>query len=364
MLSDTGGGHRAVSKAVAAALEDRGATTTLVDLFALEDGKRLADRFTRMYGPVIRFQPALYGLAYHATNSRWLFERINKTIEGPYIERAKTLIQTEKPDVIVCVHALVIRAMMAALASLGLTIPVVTVIPDLVTAHRSWVVDGVTVYTAPTEEAADLLYGYGVSREHITVTGLPANAAFQNNIDVATTRRSFGLAADRLTVLIAGGGEGAGNLPQIIQAIDDVGLPIQLMVVCGRNAAALKHLQAHRPKTPAVLFGFVDFMATLVACADVVVTKGGPQSIVEALAAGKPVLVTGVLPGQDPGTDEYIERHGAGYRAHSLNRLVGILGRLVNAPKERESLGRAAKELAKTDAAQRVASVILDSIRE
>ena len=66
-MSDTGGGHRAVSTAIQGALRrlyGDAVESTIVDVFAL--GRRsLVDSSTRLYSPMLRHAPWLYGLVYH-----------------------------------------------------------------------------------------------------------------------------------------------------------------------------------------------------------------------------------------------------------------------------------------------------------
>ncbi|MCS7003236.1 MAG: glycosyltransferase, partial [Dehalococcoidia bacterium] len=139
---------------------------------------------------------------------------------------------------------------------------------------------------------------------------------------------------------------------------DEAALPLQLIVVCGRNERARRRLSATPLQTPTRVFGFVTNMPDLVSAADVVVTKGGPQSIMECLTAGRPVIVTDVLPGQERGNDRYVERHGAGYAARKPDRIIGHLQRLATDPIERARVADGARRLGQPHAADAVAQVI------
>ncbi|MCS6801920.1 MAG: glycosyltransferase [Chloroflexota bacterium] len=361
MMSDTGGGHRAVCRALVEAFEaiDPAIDAPIVDLFALGKRRRFVDRLIHSYGTVIRAAPWLYGLAYHLTNRPALFERIATANEAVLVRRGRVLLRRYQPDVIVSVHALVIRPMVKAAQAEGVATPMVVVIPDLVRFHCSWVRGEVERYTAPTPEGADLLVTYGVPRDRIVLTGIPVGRAFATPSDPRQLRVALGLDPTRLTVLVIGGGEGTGNLPALVNVIDQAGLPIQLLVVTGRNQRAKAAIDSLPLFTPAKVFGFAHNMPDLIKASDIVVSKGGPQSIVECLAAGRPLLITHVLPGQEEGNDEWVERHGAGYRTRTPAQVVQALRKLTQQPAELARLTEGARRLGRPDAARRAAEVIL-----
>lgn len=112
------------------------------------------------------------------------------------------------------------------------------------------------------------------------------------------------------------------------------------------------------------VFGFVTNVAELMHAADVVVTKGGPTTIAETLASGRPVVLTHELPGQEQGNGEFVERHGVGYAAFTPSRVVAALQRLSSDPVERERLATNARGLCRPTAAVDTARAILEAASE
>ena len=364
VMSDTGGGHRAVCQALAEALQAHtpAIEAPIVDLFALGKRRTLADRLVFSYGPVIRHAPWLYGAAYYLSNHPPMVRLLSWVENGLLVRRGRWLLRRYQPAVITCVHALVVRPMLRAVRAEGLETPVVVVIPDLVRFHRSWVAPGVRVYTAPSAEGATLLRQYGVPAERIVETGIPVGRAFATSVERSTLRARLGLDPQRFTILLMSGGEGSGQLPALVNLIDQAGLPVQLVVVTGRNARARAQIEALPLFTPTRVFGFVTNMPDLIQASDLVITKGGPQSIVECLAAGKPMLITQVLPGQEQGNDRFVARQGAGYITRTPAHVAQAVRRLVQEPEELARLTAAARRLGRPDAAERAAAVILGAI--
>ena len=83
-----------------------------------------------------------------------------------------------------------------------------------------------------------------------------------------------------------------------------------------RSAAATRSCAAGsrelRFATPTLVLGFVDYMPELMRACDVVVTKAGPGAIVEALATGLPLIITGFLPGQETPNVDFVVESGFG----------------------------------------------------
>src|SRR3972149_6559244 len=97
----------------------------------------------------------------------------------------------------------------------------------------------------------------------------------------------------RPVALLVGGGEGMGQLREIAAAISTARLPLQLAVIAGRNAALKKKLDETAWDIPVRVEGFVSNMPMWMRAADLVITKAGPTTIMEALAAGLPILLSG-----------------------------------------------------------------------
>jgi 1,2-diacylglycerol 3-beta-galactosyltransferase len=125
-------------------------------------------------------------------------------------------------------------------------------------------------------------------------------------------RARLGLAPDVFTLLLVGGGEGMGPLRAIARALDGAQLPIQLAIIAGRNDTLRAQLQKETWHVPVNVQGFVTNMPDWLRASDVVITKAGPGTIMETLAAGKPILLSGNLPGQEEGNVVFVEKMQVG----------------------------------------------------
>jgi 1,2-diacylglycerol 3-beta-galactosyltransferase len=350
-MSDTGGGHRSLSRAIASAVAAVG-KATIADPFAAQRPSA-AGSLLGAYGRVIRNVPWLYGLAFDLTDDPARFELAYRTLGAPVARGASQLLVRHRPDVLVFTHALALRAGLDAVDALGLDVPAVAMVTELMTVHAAWIDSRVTAYLAATGEVEEALVARGVSEECVVrLPGLPVDARF-GRIDTAPrdVRRRLRLSPDQTTALVLAGGEGAGPVDRLVPMLARAIPELQLVVVCGRNERLRRTLDGAGLPPAVHVLGFVEHVADLMHASDFVLTKGGPQSLSETLAAGRPAIVFDLLPGQERGNGAYVVRRGAGLLALTPSDVLAAARRLTRDVEIRARLAAAASRLGGLDAA-------------
>jgi UDP-N-acetylglucosamine:LPS N-acetylglucosamine transferase len=355
-MSDTGGGHLSLTRAVATALEADGGRATIVDPFQAERS-HAAGTLMSAYGALIRAAPRLYGLAFDLTNSAARFEVVYRLLGGRTVARSRAVLAAASPDVAVFAHALAVRPGLDALDGLGLSVPAVAMVTELATVHASWIDARVTRYLAASDEVVRSLRDLGVAPARIARTGLPVGPCFGRvGEPIGELRRRLRLVADMPTALVLAGGEGSGPVEAMVPALARALPHLQLAVVCGRNQTLYRALDGHGLPPTVRILGFIDNVAELMHAADFVLTKGGPQSLSETLAAGRPAIVFDLLPGQERGNGAYVVRRAAGFLALDLPGVLAAARRLTDDPALRCRLASAARALGQPGAAACVAA--------
>ena len=354
LIADTGAGHRSAANAIRNAImlisqkeqeewyahqQDNPEDVKLlpptyhieiVDAFE-EYGHFPLRGFMKLYGPTIRYSPNLYGRAFKLSNRARGVSTV-QTVSAPLIHNGLLrLITSVRPDVIVSVHPLLNHLTIHALQDLGLHIPFITVVTDLVSLHYSWFAPGADSYIVPTEQAKQLYLKRGLDPQRVHVLGMPIDPKFSFPVESKEElQRKLGLEPGVPVVLLVSGGEGSGLWPTI-QAISKARLQVQLLIITGRNKRLYTYLQRVRSSlhVPVKVLGFVHNMPEMMHASDVIVTKAGPGTISEALACELPLILNSYLPGQEEGNVAYVLENNVGSIAHNSVELVDALRRLV-----------------------------------
>ncbi len=337
----------------------------IVDVF--EEYSRFPLReAVKLYGPTIRYNPKLYGEVFKQSNSDTAVTAV-KTLATPLVLNGLLrLITGVQPDVIVSIHPMLNHITVRALRELRLPIPFITVVTDLISIHHTWFTPGADRYIVPTERAKQLAVERGLDAERVSMLGMPIDPKYTLPVGKkADLQRKLGLAVGIPTILLVGGGDGAGGLQKAVRAISRAHLPVQLLVVTGRNRRLYTHLQRTRASlhVPAKILGFVQNMPELMHASDVIITKAGPGTICEALACDLPVILSGYVPGQEEGNIDYVVKNEVGVLALDAPTLIDALRLLIRpgSPelrRQQENAKRISRPRASFDIAQCILSYL------
>ena len=366
LIADTGGGHRAAATAVSHYLgraHPGEFTVEIVDPFATAS-PRILSRTASLYGPLIQHAPWVWGGLFHATNSRAMVRASELVLRGvdPAIARFMTALE---PAAVVSFHPLLNRAAVRARRSLGLRVPLVTAVTDLVDVHAFWASPDVDLVIVASPGGLDRCRRNRIAAERLVQVGLPVDSGFTDYSSDPEARRAqrlrLGLDPDRFTVLVCSGADGSGDIERRARVLAKSGLDISLVVICGHNQRAQNGLTGLRDQRdrPVAVHGFVTNMAEWMTAADIVVTKAGPGTIAESLCAGLPLLITWYLPGQERGTMEWLIDTGAGRYVPGDAELVDEVAELA-APGSPSllSMRAAVAQLARPEATAEIAELI------
>jgi 1,2-diacylglycerol 3-beta-galactosyltransferase len=362
LFSDTGGGHRASTNALIRAVSKLKPDyeQKMVDVFA--ECSSFLNIFAKMYAPVIRFAPKLWGKLWYMLDDMNKLRRLEKMTRPFVMKELKKLIVTEKPDLIVSVHPLLNHLTTQAMRDLKHHTPMITVITDPVTFHRSWVDEEVDEIVVATEEAKRRTIGFGMPKERIKLLGLPIDPRFALK-DEEKRKIRFRLHHEQklFTLLLMGGGEGGGKMYDIIKALSDAGLKIQAIVICGRNKRLEEKLNKIAPKLnfPLKVYGFTNEVPSLMSESDLLITKAGPGTIAEALAMNLPMIITSWLPGQEEGNVDFVRSHGVGRVSEDPLEIASMVKELKENKKEFDQIKKNIAKVSMPHSAFDIAKLII-----
>jgi 1,2-diacylglycerol 3-beta-galactosyltransferase len=268
------------------------------------------------------------------------------------------------PDLVVSVHPVFNALPRRVLHEVAPQVPFVTVVTDLFDAHRMWFDRDVDLCIVPTEGARKKARRFGMPADKLRVVGQPISLGFLGDLKPkAEYRAKLGLETNVTTILLIGGGEGMGKLYDIACALDRLALSIQLVIITGRNRALYEQLRAKAWQISVSVQGFVTNMPEWMRASDLIITKAGPGTIMEALACNLPILLSGFLPGQETGNVTFVVQNGVGVLEQNPDAMARtIKGWLAPGNETLRRFSARAKELARPSASLDIAKILNDIV--
>jgi UDP-N-acetylglucosamine:LPS N-acetylglucosamine transferase len=174
--------------------------------------------------------------------------------------------------------------------------PFVTLITDLADfPPRFWIEPIREQYLiAGTDKAAEQARDLGHDEAHIFRTSgmiLRPDFYVSDDTDPMALRKEMALRTDLPTAIVLFGGHGSKVMYDITERLDAAGVPLQLILICGRNKELATKLRARAWKMPVHVMGFTKEVHKLMRAADFLIGKPGPGSIAEAMVRKLPVLI-------------------------------------------------------------------------
>lgn len=366
LFSDTGGGHRSAFQAIQDAMQIRYGDDVefdAVDVF--RECKWPLNKQPELYPIVVNNSKTLWGLLYHSSDGKRRAQLVRQIIYMNNKSNLKRIVREHPADVVVCTHSVIANPVFRAFLSFEERPPFITVVTDLVTTPTLWYEPRVDYCFVPTEEAYRRGIKLGMKPDQMQISGLPVNPHF---IDSMTTRdearKEFGFDLDLPAVMMVAGSDGMGSIFKMVKALDAQNLKAQIVVISGRNEDLKAKLEAHDWQTPHKIFGYVSNhyeMPRIMAASDIIVTKAGPSTIIEAAIAGLPMIISDRIPGQEVGNVQLVVENDAGVYLPKPEKVAETVAEwLAEGPEKLAERTENAKRIARPNAVWEIAESVWD----
>ena len=254
------------------------------------------------------------------------------------------LLDQVQPDLIVTTYPFLSYEVMRVIEQRPTRMPLALFFSDANGVHAAWLSEQkVAASFAPTRETYEQALTVGFAPERLHLVGWPVRAQFLHAYQVGREARQeqlarLNLAPDRFTVFLQGGGEGAAHVGHTIENIlgstpfiDE----IQVILATGTN----RTLQERYRNTPHLaILPFTKEIAPVMAAADIIMGKAGPNMLFEAITLGKPFIATAYIPGQEEANLAFIQRHDLGRVAIQATEQRELLQTLIHQPEQLASM--------------------------
>jgi hypothetical protein len=298
MFHDAGGGHRNAAISLKSIIEQR-KRPWQVELIQFQELTDRLDVLRRLTGIRIQEQYNTLlrnGWTLGATSLLRVLQMIIRVLHRPAVKLLTKYFREHPADLLVSVIPHFNRQLHESWSAACPGKPFATLITDLADfPPRFWIEPIPEQYViAGTEKAAEQARAMGHDEQHIFRTsGMIVRPEFysHDNVDARELRQKMGLREDLPTAIVLFGGYGSGVMYQIARRLDWAKVPVQLILICGRNEKLAAKFRAESWKFPVHVVGFTKDIHRLMYAADFMIGKPGPGSIAEAMVRHLPVLI-------------------------------------------------------------------------
>lgn len=318
--------------------------------------------YTDFYITLVNSYPTLWGMLYQRSSEAdpdGPMQKLRRAVERLGTGDLRKAIDAFAPDAIVCTHFLPAEMLMHEIRRERMTVPVWVQVTDF-DLHGMWVIPHMTGFFAASDEIAFRMRANRIEAQRVHTTGIPVMPEFTQPQDRQACAERFGLDPTRPTIMLMGGGAGVGKLDEVAARLMQLEHDFQLIVLAGRNEAALARLKIQAVEQPGRLFpfGFTNEVALLMACSDLVITKPGGLTTSECLAMGVPMVVYAPIPGQEERNADYVLEQGVALKAVDLISLEYRVRQLLAEPERLTRMRECARRLGQPQAARRVLDIV------
>jgi len=308
MAQNTGSGHLSITQALKerfAEMDDIEIET--VDGFSFMGAWGVAA--SKFYNFMCRHAVFMWKFIYTSSQgNQWMPNTIGRIIS----KRLDECIQEKRPDMIITVHSMFVGSIINALEKIGRKIPVVTLQADIQSIHSSWCDKRAYMTLCTSDEGYKRSLTFGMDPARMKTIGFPTRRMFT---DAALTEHEHVYNPSKPPrLLLMGGGGGAGGLDDYAEEILGK-TDASLTIICGTNALLCDRLKDRFGTLYGdrlTVLGYVKNIAEEFANVDITVLRASPNTMFESIVMGRPMILTGSLPGQEAENPTFALKHKLG----------------------------------------------------
>ena len=394
LTADAGFGHRSAANAIYDGLVNHAQIPLSVEIINLLDAPGVPKAFSNTqseYDKIVKSIPKIYEFGY-TQSDRTVPANLGKIGFSAVLYRAyDEMIQTRNPDVIISTYPFYqapaqtwsyineetfkeqnvsdvkaeIEKELPGVFNMFTTkrrphIPYITVTTDFISLHQLWMSKMPDIYTVANEDTKKIAVEYGIDPNRVVITGIPVKPIFSlETRSKPEIRESLGWELNRTTV-IAIGSKRVSKLVENLCIIDHSGFDFQLIMIAGGDDKLYREMRKTEWHHPVQIYNFTSQMPEMLLASDVAITKSGGLITSECLAAGLPMLLIDVLPGQEEGNANLVTTNRAGILTGSPTELLEAFFHLMtNDQAQLKRMSLNAKKIGRPRASLDVCDIIL-----
>ena len=306
-----GNGHKSAAESVKNNFKSLNKDAEIECIDILKYTNKIVDKFVTVgYDQSIKRSPYIFGRIYYRTEKKdqdIILSNMSYAVNKAMAFKLIPLINSFDPDIIISTHPFSTEIISILKRKYRYKLPLMTIITDFM-PHSFYIHPQNNAYVVSNDVMKDELINYEVDEDIIYKYGIPIREGFLKEYHIEDVLRSFDLDPSVFTLLVMGGTTSSNKLKKLVQAISEVNLPIQAILVSGGSAklySAFTDIQKNS-KTKLVVLGRTERIPELMQSCDAIITKPGGLTITESLVSNIPIIIFTPIPGVEMRNKEFL----------------------------------------------------------
>lgn len=323
----TGHGHKSISQSLVNRFE----------IYKDEFDVRVINGF-ELNGPVGSFLEEHYMLIAKYARPLWILlyflfgkfsKPLNRLTSATMKKRFQKEIEDYNPNAIISVHAGYTGSVALTLKKLKLNIPFYIILADLVNLAVLWAEPNADITICPTEESVKIMKKLGVPEEKLWLLGFPVRQAFKVPVETEKELIDITLNKKDLSILIINNSEKTHRIRTLTDSIINR-FKCKVTLICARDKYMYNKLSVYyKDKKDITILGYTTNLQDYLVSHDIVVTRCGPNTMLEAVNCLTPIVSMGALPGQEKDNPLYMQKNNLGLQTSGAKDILDKIDELL-----------------------------------
>jgi len=309
-----GQGHMSAAKAIKEAIEHLKGNTydiEIVDLMELLS--RSINRVSQQtYDSLSRRVPIAVEFIFESWDKQWRMKMLNRINYPLVLRKVKKFIEEKKPDLVVSTFPVWDYLMQKMLKKYNPNVKFVSVVTDSIYIHNAWVIGNPDEQIVPNKDTAEATKKLGYDPKKTLTLGFPVKLDFLKKIDQKAFLKENNLNPDQFTILFLPTAQKPKKNLKIMEELLENFKKCNIIVITGRDTKIKSKMEAYSLYENVKVVGWTDQMPNFLKASDVVLTKAGGATVMECIAAEKPMIITSTIARHERGNAELVKRYKLG----------------------------------------------------
>ncbi|QSR86688.1 glycosyltransferase [Candidatus Methylacidiphilum infernorum] len=324
--------------------------------------KIFRDFYSKLYIQLVDTAPSFLGWWYRTTDEPWKTDKMRLMLDRLNTQPLIDFISAYRPQVTVCTHFLPAEIISYLISQKKIDCRLSIVVTDF-HCHAMWLCRVFHRYFVANEESRIHLINLGIPAERIVFSGIPIDPLFKPSKNKMEMKKNMGFDPDIPVILVSAGALGVSPAEVILESLESLKIPLQIVVVCGKNVQMEERIRKQIPKLSnhaIQVYGFSTEIHKFMDAADILIGKPGGLTASEAMAMGLPMIIIAPIPGQEEFNSDFLLEKGVAIKCNEFTTLAYKVNYLLTHPQILQQMRKNAFKHSKPDAAYKIVQILLD----